>query len=81
MSTDGNRFWASSNSGRPFPEEVEVAVVGAGPTGLTLAASYRVPRSLSEVVRFGPGELLSPAVWPVSPNGSTIRGGAEFRDS
>lgn len=38
MSTDGNRLWASSNSGRPFPEEVEVAVVGAGPTGLTLAA-------------------------------------------
>lgn len=38
MSTDGNRLWASSNSGRPFPEEVEVAVVGAGPTGLMLAA-------------------------------------------
>ena len=38
MSTDESRLGAPSGSRRPFPEEVEVAVVGAGPTGLTLAA-------------------------------------------
>lgn len=38
MSTDESRLRAPSGTRRLFPEEVEVAVVGAGPTGLTLAA-------------------------------------------